>query len=524
MSENVCVVMFLIFKEITVRINHFFRKDPIFRSLLIVAIVLGVFLRTYNFNNRIHIEADNSRDAQVATYAFDHGKLPLIGQFSSAGPFFYGPWWYWFLETVSSIPFGYLTMWYVMTMLSLVFLLLIFYLGNGVGGRYVGLLSVLFAAISPGVVDNSFSVWNPSIVPLLALTILLLLLEFLKTGKNLHIFLLSFLTGLVITIHFQGVLLIPALVIAEILILFSKKLSRIISQSILVGAGFVTPFLPLLYFDYNHFWFDTNNLLIYLTVDQYKIWVPNRWLTYITLYWPNAWAGIIGGNYFIGVIIICLLTVFVLINLKYFLQKKNLFLVITVFAGEIVLYRFYRGERFSYYSFFAYPCVIVLSAWASFEVFSKSKFAGLILTIAIFLSTFKGSLGLLKDSEISFNKIMFSKAELYKSYPNANFDIFSCYLNGNRASHPLALFVYKDGRNSVYGNKIMVCETPGNNVFWAPISKNDSVSLESVTTSNVYHNTVEWWQDKPPVKGEGSIFKFIKANTKNRFLRLLLPV
>src|SRR3990167_10726570 len=101
-----------------------------FMVLTFLIVVLAVFFRIFKYTERIKIIADHSRDVQVATYAGDNLKFPLTGNFASAGPFFYGPWWYYFLELASFIPLGSLGLWYTATGLSLLFVVLIFKLGQ----------------------------------------------------------------------------------------------------------------------------------------------------------------------------------------------------------------------------------------------------------------------------------------------------------------------------------------------------------------------------------------------------------
>ncbi|OGD93659.1 hypothetical protein A2697_01585 [Candidatus Curtissbacteria bacterium RIFCSPHIGHO2_01_FULL_41_44] len=63
-------------------------KDPIYSLLILLVIIIAIFFRIYNYTDRVFIQADNSRDVQVARFAADNLKIPPIGQFSSAGPFF----------------------------------------------------------------------------------------------------------------------------------------------------------------------------------------------------------------------------------------------------------------------------------------------------------------------------------------------------------------------------------------------------------------------------------------------------
>ncbi len=497
-------------------------RFSVYYFLVGFAVALGIFFRTYNYANRVHLDADNSRDAQIAIFAYDHGKVPIIGQFSSAAPFFYGPWWYWFLETLYAHPLGYLTVWYFMSLLSVLFLVCIFFLGSKIGGRYVGLFSLMFASVSPGLINNSLSVWNPSIMPFFALIIIFLLLKFIENGRIYYLFLLGFFSGLSITVHFQGILLTPSFLFGVVYVFFSKKFKNI-AVSIIVGiVGFVLPFSPLVYFDYYHFWFDTRNLLIYLLVDQYKIWVPNRWLTYVFSYWPKAWSEIVSGNSIVSYAIIILLLLFLFREARNLSLKRPIFVILLVFIFEIVIYRYYRGERFNYYSLFAYPLVIVLSSWACFELYKKNALTGMAFVTLVVLVSVKTSLGLLGPSQINFNNINLLKNDIYSKNYTHSFNIFSCPLNGNRISHPLSLFIYMDGRESLDGKNIMVCER-GGEFNWEPIREGTSTNLlESVATSNVFEKNVEWWKTNPPQIDHGDLLNFIRQNSGNGFVRFFL--
>src|SRR3990167_2783182 len=130
------------------------------RVLVLSILLLAIFFRFYDYLDRIVILADNSRDVQVAKYALDHYKIPQIGQFSSAGPFFYGPWYYWILMLFSVIPLGLLSPWYMMTFFSIVFILLIYRLGREIESKWVGIIAAFFAAVSPALISNSLATWN----------------------------------------------------------------------------------------------------------------------------------------------------------------------------------------------------------------------------------------------------------------------------------------------------------------------------------------------------------------------------
>src|SRR3990167_10144394 len=145
-------------------LSEIFNDRRIFKLLLLAIIVLAIFFRLYNYIERINVHSDHSLFLQAAIYASKNFVFPQIGPFAQA-PFFTGPWWLWFLQIILYLPLGILTPWYAMSFISIIFIILVYWLGKGIGGKWLGLIAALFAAISPAQIDNSFAVWNAAADP-----------------------------------------------------------------------------------------------------------------------------------------------------------------------------------------------------------------------------------------------------------------------------------------------------------------------------------------------------------------------
>lgn len=481
-----------IFNRLTARL----KKDPLYYTVFFFIFLLAIFFRSYNYHNRIFIEADNTRDLQVAKYAADHLKFPLIGQFSSAGPFFYGPWWYLFLEAISFIPLGIFTHWYILTLISLIYLFLIFKTASLLGGKNLAILALFFTSISPLTISNSLAVWNPTIIPFLVILSLYLLLKYQKNNYPYLGFIIGLVVGLALTIHFQSVLIMPVILAAFII----SKPS--IKKYLFIILGVLIPFIPLFIFDLKFNWFNFRNIYYYLTVGQYNIWVPNRWLTYIGTYWPDTWSRIIGGGQYLGYLLIAVLAFFTFLNLKRISKLKSLYLIIFVFIAEVILYRYYRGERFVYYSYFAHPSVLLLSAWAIGQLIKKQKIIGLVLLGIIAFFTIRQSIASLAPSPYPYTEIASAKEEIYRQVPSSSYEIYACLFKGMTVSHPMAYFMYLDNKNRTGGIKIEVCENPQKGIDWRVLKegevKGGNDDPQNKNTEKVFHETVEWWKEKPP--------------------------
>lgn len=500
------------------------KRKRIFWLIIVLIFILAVFFRTYNYTDRVFVHADNARDIQVARYAADNFKVPQVGQFSSAGPFFYGPWYYWFLEAVSFIPFGFLTHWYVMTILYLLFIVLMFWLGNKIGDKWTGSLAALFAAISTSQINFSLAVWNVSIVPILSAVALVVLVKFIQSQKLIYLWLLGFTVTLSVTIHLQSLLILPILLVA----LFWGKLSaKIILKNLLILIlGSTVALAPLIYFDARHNWHNLQSLFIFLTVDQFNIFTPNRWLLYIGRYWPETWSYIIGGSKYLGWVIIIILSLLVVLKVKYFRFHKAFFAVLIAFALGVVLFRYYRGERHLYYTLFSHSFVILLTAWATSKIFRIKNYLGLVLVTLIIIMTINQSFKDLKARGVTLSEINSIAEKVYSQYPNEKFAIYGCHVDTSMA-HPLALLIYYEGRADSNATKVGICEREGI-LTWTFLEEADLVDpiygtvwWYNKSTDLVYKDTVEWWLTKPPVKGEGNFWQFIRQNSPIPIFRIL---
>ena len=494
------------------RIHYKDSKKNIFIITLFSILIAASFFRTYNYPNRIFVQADNSQHVQVGKYAADKLKIPQVGPFSSAGPFFYGPWYFWLLELFSFLPFGFLTNWYFITILYTLFIPLIYWLGKEIGGKLTGIVAALYAAISPAQITYSFSVWSPTIVPSVVLLALTFFVRFYKFKRKIDIFWVCIFVSLAATIHFQNMLISP--ILAIVILTVKPTLTNYLKYFLPVVFGLIIPFIPLLYFDLKFHWYNSINLAIFLLVDQFKIWVPNRWLTYLVSYWPDAWGYIIGGNRLIGGLLIVILSILFLVRIASYKKYKLFFLIAIIFILEIFLYRYYRGQRFEYYSLFAHPTVLVLSAWLTVELLKIKKYIGIILlSLVIIFSIKRVDLG---ERGVTLSEIRLLKEELYAKFPGMSFDIYACERNVSSISHPLALLMYYEGRSDTSGVKIGVCEDRDFLQWHHLTEKNFNMEKTlwfNKNTSTVYEDTVEWWIKNPPIKGEGDFWKFIRQNS-----------
>lgn len=464
-----------------------------FNLLVICVIGLAIFFRVFDYFDRILIHSDHSLFAQAAIYSARTFSIPQIGPFAQS-TFFTGPWWLWILSIFYLFPFGVLTPWFLMTLVSLGFVGGVFWLGRQIGDKWLGLAAAFLAAVSPAVVDNSLALWNAAADPLLALLAIYFLIKFYKTKNPFFVFALSFTVSMATTIHFQAGLLAPLVLVA--LITSRPKLIYFL----LGFVGLVIPLLPFLIFDLRFNWFWIKSVWIYLTVDQYRFWVPNRWLIYAFDYWPQTWGYILGVSKWFGFLIIGLLSILTVLRLKVVRDHKIFYLLALSFLLEAVLFRYYIGQRFFYFSNFAHPAVFLLTAWVIVELYKIKKPLGIILALLVFSFSFNSAFVNLAARDITYRQVNSLKNQLYELFGGKTYDIYGCSLNGALISHPLALLIYDDGRNQQDGEKIGVCFVD-KKINWHVLTEEeiaDKNTWLNHSTEQTYRSMTEWWKANPP--------------------------
>lgn len=195
--------------------------------LLIIAI--GIFLRSYNFNDWLHFELDQSRDAKIIDLAYTEGanNLPLLGP-KAAGSFLrLGPIFYYF-KYVSALIFGntpsgiaVIIMIFGVLAMPAFYLFIREYFNKKIS---IGLL-LLFSVSLFLVIYSRFS-WNPNSLPIFILLTFYSLLRAVKSDeKRSGIWLISASVSLAIAtqMHFLAFVSIP-IIFALFLIIRRPKI------------------------------------------------------------------------------------------------------------------------------------------------------------------------------------------------------------------------------------------------------------------------------------------------------------
>lgn len=491
------------------KVGHFLYKHWFGISISII-MLLALFLRFYNYDNRWGIAYDQARDILVAKEALRSHKIPLIGPFSSAGQFVYGPQWFWALMGMIQVyPSSLLTPWIVHTVLNAAMVLLMIAIGKEMIGNFFAIIAGLLIALSPSQVSFATNLISPSMVNIVSIISVYFFIRYIKYGKNLDMFLMSFSVATAVNIHFQAIGLFVLFLLA---LVFGKRNRRALAFGI---AGTIIPFIPLIIFDTLNNHFESRNILDYYLHGQYKIYIPNRWLTYAGIFWPSLWGRLVSGNWIFGYFALFLLVV---LSLEAFIAKqvkKPPLAIGLSFLFIFFMLRYYRGERFDNYYIFTEPFIILLTAWTIYRVFQINRIMGTIVAVLFFTSSMVANYALITSSTNDLGpRASRWKDLIIKTYPGKSFAMYDYGYGSPGFSLPLVLFLEKEGKIANNGYKIGFGskpkvkvqdhkEVPGN--FWGfairDLNGSSSAQLTEdgwsfINPSAIYHATEEWYFDK----------------------------
>ena len=357
---------------------------------LLSILTIATILRFYNYENRWGLAYDQAHDAIIARYALENHKIPLVGPFSSAGPFQTGGEWYWFIMAATVFyPNAIITPWVVLTLLHALFVLLIILVGKELVNEKFGLIVGLLATVSTAQIAQATNLTNQSPLAIIALFAIWTMISYVKTKKLKYLFLLALFVSLASTIHLQGLALI---ILVPITIIFTRP--PLIKGIIVLLLGIFIPLIPLILFDIQNNFVNSHSMLKYYLYDQYKISLDvlgRRWLTFIGIFLPNSWSHIIGGNLILGYIVMILSGFAIAYNFLKSQLSKEWYILVISFLGMLVLVRYTRTPIFDSFIVFLHPFILLFTALAIFSIYKKNVAIGLSFMFLIVIGS------LLKD-------------------------------------------------------------------------------------------------------------------------------
>lgn len=469
-----------------------------FFILLFLITALGFFLRFWNYSERFGLAYDQAHDVLVAREAIRQGKIPLLGPFSSAGPFQTSGTWYWLLMLPTFIyPQSILSPWIFLTVCSVALIIGMGLFGKWIEDEWFGLLIAFLTAVSTAQIAQSVNLTNQTPIPIFAFLAIACAMVYLRKKDIFSAFGLGLFSSLAASIHLQGVALAFLVLWTFLLAGRRQKVTAFITA--IIGA--VLPFLPIFIWDTRNGFVNTKNMWYYYRIDQFNISLDvlgRRWLTYLSDFWPREWAHVIGGNPVIAVgIAVLAVLLFVGFLAKKKLKKEWLLLFLSFFC-MVVLVRYMRVPIFASFITFAHPFVLLISAWVIHQAFKFNRVIGIVFLLIILTGS------LWKTQREVFTPVVNWTAKnseeiikvLESKYPGERFSVYDLNYGETRRSVPLVLYLDEKNLLSDSGRRIGFISANAEEIF-IDLSSSDSARLKEdkwiqVNPSFIYRSTEEW--------------------------------
>lgn len=476
-------------------------------------IVLSILLRFYHYQDRWGLAYDQAHDALVARYALKTHKIPLLGPFSSAGPFQTGGQWYWFIMAATSLyPPSVLTPWIVLTLLYVFFVFCMIKFGTELVNKQFGLILGLFSAVSTGQIAQSVNLTNQSPLAFISLLSLWSGIRYIRSGKTKYIFALGLLTSTGMCIHLQG----AALGIFVLIVLgiqgISKKLRFMDILALFLGG--IIGVIPILVYDVQNNFVNIKNMLYYFLHDQYLVSLDvygRRWLTYGGDFVPKLWAHVIGGNQIVSVGVVLLSSLVIVPKLlKRKIEKEFIVISITL-AGMIIVLRYTRTPLFPSYAVFMHPYILLFTAWTVYELWKKMYISGICICFIIMVMSLVSDVNEIQGkTNKTYTRIQNWKANIYNEFPGKDFALYDFNYDTVTFSVPLSLVMEVEHRLNDDGVKIGIGTNPqfalpvwkkftleqgylpGRNLDSSTSAELKNTRFKFVNPSEIYHQTEEW--------------------------------
>ncbi len=250
------------------RLKNFSLRKNLHLLALIVILLTAAFLRLYKISDYMTFLGDEGRDVLVVRGILQ-GDFTLLGPRASAGDFFLGPIYYYFMAPFLFLfrydPVGPAVM---VALFGIATVYLVYKVGSEFFNKQTGLFAAALYAVSPLVIAYSRSSWNPNLMPFTSLLTIYFLYKAVISTSWRYFFVVGLLLGISMQLHYLTTFLT---VIIGVYILIAKRildgrlrLFSICKNYVQVLAGFAVGISPFLAFELKHWFPNTKTILQFI--------------------------------------------------------------------------------------------------------------------------------------------------------------------------------------------------------------------------------------------------------------------
>lgn len=375
--------------------------------LILIILVAASFLRLYRISDYLTFLGDEGRDVLIAKGILE-GNFTLLGPRASAGDFFLGPIYYYFMAPFLWLfkldPVGPAVM---VAIVGIATVFLIYKVTRELFSIKAAIIASSLYAVSPLVIAYSRSSWNPNPMPFVSLLTLYLTYKAVEKASWKKFFAIGLLLGIALQLHYLATFLI---IIVLAFLFFSKfhlnfKWNELLKKYFQIFLGFLIGFSPFLAFEARHnfpnvktifsFIFTStfqssygDNISFFNIVKDVFFRLFARLITDFPK--PEHFYNFIGQerllfSWQLGTIILGVFSILFLFG-----KKKKLIKILFglwFFLG-IFLFGFYKKPIYDYYFGFLFPLPFILVGNFLSQVYETKKFNHWpkVFSIAVFVS------------------------------------------------------------------------------------------------------------------------------------------
>lgn len=469
-------------------------KKNIFLIILTAITLIGFFFRFWDYSERFGLAYDQAHDAIVAREAVREGKIPLVGPFSSAGPFQTSGTWYWLIMIPTAVyRHSVLSPWIFLTALYGLMIIGMGLLGRKMEGNLFGLIVAALTALSTAQIAQSVNLTNQTPIPLFSFLTIVCALWYVRKKTVSAAFWMGLFAGFAASIHLQGMAL--GIVVFLALLLGGRIKIRAFFSALL---GALLPMFPIVLWDTSNDFVNIKNMIYYYRFDQFNISLDvlgRRWLTYLTEFWPREWAHIIGGLPQIAILTAVLAVYFFMFRVIQKKMNKQWLLVFLSFGCMTVLIRYTRVPIFASFITFIHPFVILITAWVLYQAYRFQRIIGWSLLVIVFLFTMMKTSGEVfsvhtNDSAKTSKKI---RATLTQMYPGEKFAFYDWKYEEAGRSVPAVLYMDEKNLLSDNGRLIGFSRHDPADILLTPVISTSSGIMIDFSATTSAHLVQEGW-------------------------------
>lgn len=359
------------------------------KTILILILVIGFFLRVYRIFDLMGFYFDQGRDAKIIWDLWHSHKFFLIGPTTGIEGIFLGPFYYYLIAPAYLLGGGSPVLPAIeLALINIAGIYLVYKIGKDFFNEKAGLIAAFLLVFSNRLVQDHRWLSNPTPLPLFAVASVYLLLKIINSqAKTIHYLILGFCLGLSLQLEAaSATFFLPATLL--IFLLIHRQIFKQFANLVNLAFSFFVTLIPQLYFNYRH-----DNILFQgfkdflITKKSFGAVSASFYFDRLKFYCQVFFEKLINDNNLLPLFILLLL-IGLLFAFNELLSKNTGLLVIWIITPLLFLL-FYHGNYgyiWGYYFTGVYPIFILLTA---FILSRGPKPLAILLLLLFFLDNTK---------------------------------------------------------------------------------------------------------------------------------------